>query len=207
MPFSLHLSTYIRHLFRSVYHKKTSTYQICALSARDENFVMADHSTPSCPFCPFTDQDADFVAQHIEFCHPEFGDAGFLSDPPHVASPRLSPSVDDDVDKYVDCPHSCGETVASAELSNHMDLHVAEGMALDDAGATPARSNAGASYEDDRSFDEDDSLDMLDSYKGGKRGMQRDVSRSNTVKPLRPHGSPRAIGPDGAKRLGVRITF
>jgi hypothetical protein len=169
--------------------------------------MMADHSTPSCPFCPFKDQDADFVTQHIEFCHPEFGGAEFLSDSPPVASPRLSPSVDDDADKYVDCPHGCGETVASAELSNHLDLHVAECMALDDAGATPAHSTAGASYKDDHSFDEDDSFDMLDSHKGGKRGMQRDVSRANTAKPLRPHDPPKAIGPDGAKRLGVRITF
>ncbi|KAJ6063777.1 hypothetical protein N7499_012457 [Penicillium canescens] len=163
---------------------------------------MADHSTPSCPFCPFTDQDADFVIQHIEFCHPEFEGAGFLSDSPPVASPRLSPSVDDDADKYVGCPHGCGETVASAELSNHLDLHVAECMALDDAGVTPAHSNAGASYEDDHSFEEDDSFDILDSHKGGKRGMQRDVSRANTAKPLRPHDPPNAIGPDGAKRLG-----
>ncbi|KAJ6060416.1 hypothetical protein N7444_002270 [Penicillium canescens] len=147
---------------------------------------MADHSTPSCPFCPFTDQDADFVIQHIEFCHPEFEGAGFLSDSPPVASPRLSPSVDDDADKYVGCPHGCGETVASAELSNHLDLHVAECMALDDAGVTPAHSNAGASYEDDHSFEEDDSFDILDSHRG----------------PLRPHDPPNAIGPDGAKRLG-----
>lgn len=169
--------------------------------------MMADYSTPSCPFCPFTDQDADFVTQHIDFCHPEFGGAGFLSDSPPVASPRFSPSVGDDADKYVDCPHGCGETVTSAELSNHLDLHVAEGMALDDAGATPAHSNVGASYEDDRSFDEDDSFDMLNSHNGGKRGMQRDVSRANTAKPQRPHDPPKTIGPDGAKRLGVRITY
>ena len=86
--------------------------------------MMADYSTPSCPFCPITDQDADFVTQHIDFCHPEFGGAGFLSDSPPVASPRLSPSLDDDADKYVDCPHGCGETVANSELSNHLDLHV-----------------------------------------------------------------------------------
>ncbi|OQD80710.1 hypothetical protein PENANT_c033G05318 [Penicillium antarcticum] len=162
---------------------------------------MADHSTPSCPFCPFTDQDADFVAQHIEFCHPEVGAAGFLFDSPPVASPRLSPS-EEDVDKYVDCPHGCGETVASAELSNHLDLHVAEDIALDDAGATPAHPNAGAAHEDDHFFDGGDSFDILDSGKRGKRGMQRDVSRANTAKPPRPHSPPRAIGPDGAMRLG-----
>lgn len=172
----------------------------------DENFMMADHSTPSCPFCPFTDQDAEFVSQHIEFCHPEFEAVGFVSDSPPIASPRLSPSFNDDVDKYVDCPHGCGETVASAELSNHLDLHVAEDIALDDAGATPTHLNVGASYDDYHSFD-GNSFDMLDSGKGGKRGIYRDVSRANIAKPPRPHSPPRAIGPDGAKRLGVRISF
>lgn len=26
---------------------------------------------PACPFCPFADPDADFVAEHVHFCHPE----------------------------------------------------------------------------------------------------------------------------------------
>ncbi|KXG52361.1 Peptidase C78, ubiquitin fold modifier-specific peptidase 1/ 2 [Penicillium griseofulvum] len=57
-------------------------------------------------------------------------------------------------------------------------------------------------YEDDRSFDDEDSLDMLDSYKGGKRGMQRDSTRVNTAKPPRPHSPPRTTNADGIKRLG-----
>ncbi|KAJ5963320.1 uncharacterized protein N7479_003196 [Penicillium vulpinum] len=169
---------------------------------------MADNNIPSCPFCPFTDSDANFVSQHIEFCHPEAGVTGFLQDKPQEftsQNPATLPVNEDGADKYVDCPHGCGETIASAELSSHLDLHVAEDMALDDMGATPARSTADVyDRRDDRSFDDEDSLDMFDNYQGGKgkRGMQRDSSRVNTAKPPRPHSPPRTTNADGTKRLG-----
>jgi hypothetical protein len=153
---------------------------------------MADLNIISCPFCPFTDSDSDFVSKHIEFCHPEGRDT-FLAD--HEPAQDFST---DDTDKYVDCPHGCGEMVTAAELSIHLDLHVAEDMALDDVGATPARSSP---VSQDEEYEDD--LDMLDSYKGGKRGMQRDSARVNTAKPPRPHSPPRTTNSDGTKRLGV----
>lgn len=170
---------------------------------------MADHNTVSCPFCPFTDSDANFVSQHIEFCHPETGSTGFLQDNPQEFAGQNSaplPVNEDGAEKYVDCPHGCGEMIESAELSSHLDLHVAEDMALDDIGATPARSTPdvhGHGY--DESFDDEDPLDMLDSHKGGKRGMQRDSSRVNTAKPPRPRSPPRTTNADGTKRLGVFV--
>ena len=156
---------------------------------------MADPNTISCPFCPFTDSDAEFVSQHIEFCHPEGRDP--FSSGLETAAQNSFP-IDDSIVQYVDCPHGCGETVTAAELSIHLDLHVAEDMALGDVGATPTRSPA---FPQDDEFDDD--LDMLDSYKGDKRGMQRDSGRANTAKPPRPHSPPRTTNADGTKRLGV----
>ncbi|KAL3458034.1 DUF1671-domain-containing protein [Aspergillus heterothallicus] len=28
---------------------------------------------PICPFCPFSDSDSNFVAEHVQYCHPEIG--------------------------------------------------------------------------------------------------------------------------------------
>jgi hypothetical protein len=160
---------------------------------------MTDLNTISCPFCPFMDSDADFVSQHIEFCHPEGGDP-FSSD----LEPATQTSLPSDAstDNYIECPHGCGEVVTAAELSIHLDLHLAEDIALDDVGATPARTLARSpTFSQDDEYDND--LDMVDSYKGGKRGMQRDSARANTVKPSRPHSPPRTTNADGTKRLGV----
>ncbi|CAP85391.1 Pc20g00620 [Penicillium rubens Wisconsin 54-1255] len=172
---------------------------------------MTDNNTASCPFCPFTDSDAGFVSQHIEFCHPETGVTGFLEETPQeftAQNPAPLPVDEDGADKYVDCPHGCGETIEIAELSSHLDLHVAEDMALDDIGATSARSTPDAhGHEYDETFDDEDPLDMLESYKGGKRGMQRDSTRANTAKPPRPHSPPRTINADGIKRLGVFVSY
>ncbi|EEH10531.1 DUF1671 domain-containing protein [Histoplasma capsulatum G186AR] len=40
---------------------------------------------------------------------------------------------DDPLSGYVDCPHGCGEIISTAELSSHLDLHIAEEMAFEDA--------------------------------------------------------------------------
>ncbi|KAJ5193757.1 Peptidase C78 ubiquitin fold modifier-specific peptidase 1/ 2 [Penicillium cf. griseofulvum] len=122
---------------------------------------MTDNTIVSCPFCPFADSDADFVSQHIEFCHPETRETNLLHDNQQDLTGQNSalwPVDEDSADKY--------------------------------------------GYEDDRSFDDEDPLDMLDSHKGGKRGVQRDSSRVNTAKPPRPHSPPRTINADGIKRLG-----
>lgn len=179
-------------------------------SALDENSLMADSNAASCPFCPFTDSDANFVSQHIEFCHPETGVTGFLQETPQEFATQISASLPEDeegADKYVNCPHECGEMIKIAELSSHLDLHAAEAMALDDFGATSARSTADVhDHGYDGLFDED-SLDILDSHKGGKRGMQRDSSRVNTAKPPRPHSPLRTTNADGIKRLGVYVLY
>lgn len=96
--------------------------------------------TPSCPFCPFSDTDTQFIAEHIELCHPENGtsDSGhgglILKQPEgayHYQQDLLCDDDDegDNPEKYVDCPHGCGELVTRAELPIHLDLHIAEEVA------------------------------------------------------------------------------
>lgn len=69
-----------------------------------------DHAAaeiPSCPFCPFSDPDGSFVAQHIEYCHPENGHSAESNDtnvekerknsvPQERERSEFDPSPDDD---------------------------------------------------------------------------------------------------------------
>lgn len=169
---------------------------------------MADLDAPTCPFCPFSDEDASFVTEHINFCHPERGatpaprDSRPLENTHPIASPfpvDVAPT-----DQDVDCPHGCGETVTTAELSTHLDLHVAEDIALDESDTDATRFNPDLMPEShDFSLDCEASLDLSTSRKSGKRGADRDFARNNSSKPERARSPPRMIGPDGAKRLGV----
>lgn len=168
---------------------------------------MADLDAPNCPFCPFSDEDASFVAEHINFCHPEgsatpaSGGSYPLESTDRPASPF---SAEVSTDLYVDCPHGCGETVTAAELSTHMDLHVAEDMALDENGndSTTNGPDPIASDHDILSYQED-SFDVPASRRHGKRDTDRDFARTNLSKPGRARSPPRTVGPDGARRLGV----
>lgn len=121
-----------------------------------------DRDRPTCPFCPFSvstdgSDDMYFLTQHVELCHPENGKSPFIAvmpDGEHDAradgqdsGPRLcvrsgresalstdTPSEDDSDGEgdYVECPALCGEAVNFAELSSHMELHGAEGMAVEE---------------------------------------------------------------------------
>lgn len=100
---------------------------------------MSHHGTGdyvlSCPFCEFEDHDPDFLSQHVAFCHPEDRDP--LHHAPHdqtTGEEDGSTAANlDDTSLYVSCPHGCGESVARAELQLHLDLHVAESVALDES--------------------------------------------------------------------------
>ncbi|KAF7174129.1 hypothetical protein CNMCM5623_006461 [Aspergillus felis] len=93
---------------------------------------------PTCPFCPFSDPDDTFVAQHVEYCHPE---GGGQTEPPSgdngdedQPTPRYQqPQIPGDEKVYIKCQHGCGEILPSAEIPYHLDMHAAEGMAVDDA--------------------------------------------------------------------------
>ncbi|KAF3479593.1 DUF1671 domain-containing protein [Arthroderma uncinatum] len=104
----------------------------------------ATESLP-CPFCDFTDADAYFLTQHVELCHPENGISPFLAtdDQPSSENTRkpdwwhgdtqLYTNEDaEPATKYIDCPTGCGEAVTEAQLTSHLDLHLAEGLALEE---------------------------------------------------------------------------
>jgi hypothetical protein len=101
-----------------------------------------------CPFCDYTHTDQYFLAQHVELIHPENGDSPFIVRDDNGSS-RAYHSEDEETahqetqgppprnskeDEYIECSYDCGELIPSAELSSHKDFHVAEGMALVDAG-------------------------------------------------------------------------
>ncbi|KAJ5765574.1 hypothetical protein N7520_005133 [Penicillium odoratum] len=161
-----------------------------------------DPSHPCCPFCPFSDCDANFVAEHIEYCHPENG----TQEPvPHsLSGPSPSPQPNsEESDKYVDCPHGCGEIVTTTELSTHLDLHVAEGIALDECGSAQSPLDAESGLSDhDISSDPEDSFGRMTARKGGKRGPDWDFAQPSSSKTDHARSSSRTVGPDGARRLG-----
>lgn len=164
-----------------------------------------DQTHASCPFCPFSDSDADFVSQHIDFCHPENGVHGPESLPQQITEPTssLQPIRDDSTEQFVDCPHGCGEIVTAAELSTHLDLHVAEGIALDEHESPHASLDARLASSDHDFSDQENTFDTEITKKGAKRGADRDFTRKNSSKPGRARSPPNTAGADGAKRLGV----
>ena len=92
-----------------------------------------------CPFCPFADDNADILVQHVGLVHPETDTSPFLAkNTPEQerksmervregVGPRDAPSEDG----FIEC--ECGETVLLSEFSSHSDLHLAEGMASEEA--------------------------------------------------------------------------
>ena len=116
----------------------------------------------SCPFCDFTNKDPYFLMQHVELNHPENSDSPFIvrdDDGPNrvdhgedeeaaCQETQRPPSRNSKENEYIECPYDCGERIPSAELSSHQDFHVAEGMALTDAGLPlEVRLSTGASND------------------------------------------------------------
>lgn len=83
----------------------------------------------SCPFCPFSDSNPYFLAQHVETLHPEDGEPSFVSrhfledDVPagckEATTVREAPSQ-----PYIEC--ECGEAIAASDFEDHAQLHSAE---------------------------------------------------------------------------------
>lgn len=99
---------------------------------------MVAMSTPSCPFCPFSDHSPYFLAQHIEAIHPEpdepsFVSRHFLEDKTLMDVIRKEATTVEDAPSqdYIDC--ECGEAVLLGEFDDHVQLHSAESadMAVD----------------------------------------------------------------------------
>lgn len=164
---------------------------------------MEDPDIPNCPFCPFSDHDSQFVAQHIDFCHPELGIPENSHDrfeiPPE--EPQSQTASDEDyAEKYVDCPHGCGEIVAKSELASHLDLHVAEEIALEDSGAVQTESQNVDS--DAHKFDEF----LEDKYTPLKGRDRKEYTQRAAPSKRNRSWSPAGFGSvpaDGVRRLGV----
>ena len=98
----------------------------------------------SCPFCEFEDYGSEFLSQHVAYCHPEdpaaslpthtHQDWAVAGEDLQAAQTDSLAALDNTDDLYIPCPHGCGEEVAKTELQLHLDLHVAESVALDETG-------------------------------------------------------------------------
>lgn len=172
--------------------------------------------TPSCPFCPFADADTQFVAEHIEFCHPENGildigpggaSTGQLETPNRQ---ELSDETEDDLDKYTECPHDCGEIITRAELSSHLDLHTAEEVANEDTGSPqPGHGEELDILEFDRPSDNYSNVDNDFAVSNkGRSGHKKRSTQERTRKGGRARSpSPKASGQSGSeKKLGVQFS-
>lgn len=192
---------------------------------------------PSCPFCDFKDSDAYFLVQHVELCHPENGTSPFITaedtfdnnqragfeyensqTPSHSNTPVPDGGEFNDPSSYVECPTGCGEAITLAELSSHLDLHVAEGLALDEFYPQPAKSqnqyDIPGGYQDadlygdgelDSQLDKeyggrDDVLSSKYSSKEGKRARDRPVNlksskqKTKSIKARSSGGSSKQLG-------------
>jgi hypothetical protein len=83
-----------------------------------------DSNEPTCPFCPFSDLDLNFVAEHVQYCHPENGLQAEQQGLPHVnngvLSKRQIPDFDESAgeapSEHASLPHSQEEEM---ELEEH----------------------------------------------------------------------------------------
>lgn len=189
----------------------------------------------ACPFCDFTEKDPYFIIQHVETIHPENGESPFIvRDSDRESRARCSGdeeaaqqgnqkplSQNSEENEYVKCPHDCGELVPRAELSIHQNFHVAEEMALTEAGL-PSEVQSSTDPANDAQVVQDVSNHFtMDLPKSLRNLDQRGPStpQRNYIKKRSPlkdlllgsPGSPRRRGPakseavsDGrTRRLGV----
>lgn len=174
--------------------------------------------------------------QHVELIHPENGESPFIVREDELSS-RAYPRTTEETAlrdeerpvshnrkerEYVECPYDCGELVPFAELSNHQDFHVAEGMALTEAGlaseartATGPRGDAPAGKDISKHFSTDIAKPLRNlDWRGPSTPPRSSVKKRSPLKDLllgSAH-SPRHRAPvksvavtDGrTRRLGVR---
>lgn len=181
--------------------------------------------TPSCPFCPFSDTDTQFIAEHIEFCHPESGpfdtgQGGHIVEQPEGAfghqQDLLCDSDDDDdddgedrPDKYMNCPHGCGELVTKVELPIHLDLHIAEEVANEET-RSPQPERRGKELDTrkfDTSHNDYNTQDKYEFSKKGHSGQKKGTSLEESRKRGRARSPSKASSHNAfsgsVKKLGV----
>ncbi|KKZ60622.1 hypothetical protein EMCG_04723 [[Emmonsia] crescens] len=65
-----------------------------------------------------------------------------IKNSPVPSATESSANDDDSLDSYIDCPQGCGEIISTAELSSHLDLHMAEGMTFEEAGSAVCKNES-----------------------------------------------------------------
>lgn len=89
-----------------------------------------------CPFCSFEDDDADFLLQHVNLCHPEDPDAPYLAQDGPGHNQNGSHRSEEGTTNWVQC-YRCGEICLLGDLEEHLDLHGSEeDSAFDDLDIT-----------------------------------------------------------------------
>ncbi|KAE8552853.1 hypothetical protein EYB25_004232 [Talaromyces marneffei] len=202
-----------------------------AISSEEDKIIMSNQATEdrvllSCPFCEFEDYDSEFLNQHVAYCHPE--DPNTLSQSSHTRRNWTTPQedlqatqtseplvvVDNTDDLYIPCPHGCGEDVAKTELQLHLDLHVAESVALDETGdlhlqsvdyesQNAARLKVVDDTHDDFDDDNDDSdLHQADVVGHGKDIVLKGKSTDNRRRQKKDVSKSSQHGHKGVRRLG-----
>lgn len=181
----------------------------------------------SCPFCEFEDYDSEFLSQHVAYCHPEDPAASLPTDTHQdwaVAGEDLQAAqtdslaaLDDTDDLYIPCPHGCGEEVAKTELQLHLDLHVAESVALDETGDLHlqsvddgAQNAARMKVVDDTNNEFDDDNDDSDLHQDdmiahGKDIVLKGKSTDNRRRHKKDVSKSSQHGHKGIRRLGVGL--
>lgn len=170
--------------------------------------------SPSCPFCPFTDEDDTFVAKHIQYCHPE--DSFEQSETSYTdlaAEERQSTTRDlglqvpDHDELYMECPHGCGEVIKTFELCTHLDLHAAQEIAYGTTSSVLSRPSdcdgkiERPSYPQPKSHV--DHGDHGETRDVSIKGWPREQRRGRRQNPSSPATNASAIPPGRVKRLGV----
>ncbi|KAF3406622.1 Zinc finger with UFM1-specific peptidase domain protein [Talaromyces pinophilus] len=177
----------------------------------------------SCPFCEFEDYDSEFLSQHVAYCHPEdpaaslpthtHQDWAVAGEDLQAAQTDSLAALDNTDDLYIPCPHGCGEEVAKTELQLHLDLHVAESVALDetgdlhlqvdDGGQRAARMKVVEDTHHDFDDDNDDSdLHQDDMVAHGKDIVLKGKSTDNRQRHKKDVSKPSQHGHKGIRRLG-----
>lgn len=187
----------------------------------------------ACPFCDFTDEDSYFLLQHVELIHPENGESPFIATGhdedegrssssnqesngkevalQHKQMPVSSTASPESPSTYIECPYSCGELVASTELTSHTDFHLAENMAFEEETLCPVEFSIGA-CNDEQAVNDIATHFSTDIPKALRRDddFPRTPRRSSLKELLfggSPLRTPKRVTGGGSKRLGVGTSY
>ncbi|KAF7592595.1 hypothetical protein BBP40_012682 [Aspergillus hancockii] len=167
---------------------------------------------PTCPFCPFSDPDSNFVIEHIELCHPENNTSSNIDDCKEVTSLKQTTSdcqqysngADEHLGKYVDCPHGCGDIVLATKLSTHLDLHFAEEATYENISSNQLESSKSWDAQETRRLHSYDDLNNVRDQHGPpvKSWLKGEKSIREILKERRPCSPSKVALAGSAKRLG-----